>query len=370
MAGAGTAFNEVTNNYLKHQEILEYDKATAQCAAQDNNACNIKKELEDKNKSRDDAVKGCEGNTSEQCVSVRKEVLSAYAEILRNEEVLPDPNYRIFANHTRDMADSTFAFGGQTAGAGKSLWSGEQDTIKGFGDAVAYVSSILTDELYILGGSKPALERQQDRGENMLRAAEILLNPAVVAQLSKAYREELARAYDSGDAERIGRVQGQGMGLITSLILGGGVVGTTNRVVSGAEDAAAAGKLGKNAGQIVEDGSKLGANSVAAVDVASSIQAARLNMQLSAEQAAGIRAPTSITSYSDHALTQIASRDAGIGVNQAAVNDAFANPVAIQYAPSKYGPTFKYIGQNATVVVNPQGNVVTTWGTSAAGVSK
>ena len=109
------------------------------------------------------------------------------------------------------MADSTFAFGGQTAGAGKSLWSGEQDTIKGFGDAVAYVSSILTDELYILGGSKPALERQQDRGENMLRAAEILLNPAVVAQLSKAYREELARAYDSGDAERIGRVQGQGM---------------------------------------------------------------------------------------------------------------------------------------------------------------
>jgi filamentous hemagglutinin len=93
-------------------------------------------------------------------------------------------------------------------------------------------------------------------------------------------------------------------------------------------------------------------------------------MQLSAEQAAGVRAPTSISSYSDHALQQIAGRDGGIGVSPTAINDAFSNPVAIQYVPSQYGPTFRYVGQNATVVVNPQGNVVTTWGTSAAGVGK
>ena len=93
-------------------------------------------------------------------------------------------------------------------------------------------------------------------------------------------------------------------------------------------------------------------------------------MQLSAEQAAGVRAPTQIVSYSDHAIAQIARRDSGIGVNQAAVVDAFSNPTAIQYVPSKYGPTFKYVGINATVVVNPQGNVVTAWGTSAAGVAK
>ncbi|GGY05811.1 polymorphic toxin-type HINT domain-containing protein [Paludibacterium paludis] len=102
----------------------------------------------------------------------------------------------------------------------------------------------------------------------------------------------------------------------------------------------------------------------------SSAQAARLNMQLSAEQAAGVKAPTQIVSYSDHAIAQIASRDSGIGVNKAAVTDAFFNPVAIHYVPSKYGPTFKYVGQNATVVVNSQGNVVTAWGTSAAGVAK
>ncbi|WP_199545304.1 hemagglutinin repeat-containing protein, partial [Paraburkholderia kururiensis] len=108
----------------------------------------------------------------------------------------------------------------------------------------------------------------------------------------------------------------------------------------------------------------------AAAGTANSVSGARLGMQLSAEEAAGTRAPTLISSYSDHAQQQIAGRDGGIGVSQAAVDDAFANPTVIQYVPSKYGPTFKYVGQNATVVVNPQGNVVTAWGTSAAGVGK
>ncbi|MFP6562460.1 hypothetical protein WJ542_29785 [Paraburkholderia sp. B3] len=113
-----------------------------------------------------------------------------------------------------------------------------------------------------------------------------------------------------------------------------------------------------------------GESSLAEQAAQSSLQAARLSMQLSAEEAAGATAPTAITSYSNHALEQIAGRNGGIGVNQAAVNDAFSNPTNIQYVPSAYGPTFKYIGQNATVVVNEQGNVVTTWGTSAAGVKK
>ncbi|MFT3848682.1 MAG: RHS repeat-associated core domain-containing protein [Propionivibrio sp.] len=103
---------------------------------------------------------------------------------------------------------------------------------------------------------------------------------------------------------------------------------------------------------------------------ASSLQRARLSMQLRVEQAAGARAPTEITSYSEHAIQQIAGRDGGIGVNQTAIDSAFNSPVNIQYAPSQYGPTFRYIGQDATVVVNAQGNVVTVWGTSAMGVAK
>ncbi len=104
--------------------------------------------------------------------------------------------------------------------------------------------------------------------------------------------------------------------------------------------------------------------------IVSSSQAARLNMQLSAEQAAGVRAPTQITSYSDHAIAQIASRDSGIGVNKAAIMYAFSNPVAIQYVPSKYGPTFRYIGKDAAVVVNADGKVVTAWAVNSLGVAK
>ena len=103
---------------------------------------------------------------------------------------------------------------------------------------------------------------------------------------------------------------------------------------------------------------------------ASSLQGFRLSQQLAAEQAAGATAPTGITSYSTHVLEQIAGRDAGIGVSQSALEDAFANPNAIQYAPSSYGPTFRYVGNDATVVLNPQGNAVTGWATSVAGIGR
>ncbi|MYN40409.1 hypothetical protein GTP55_13600 [Duganella sp. FT109W] len=102
--------------------------------------------------------------------------------------------------------------------------------------------------------------------------------------------------------------------------------------------------------------------------MANSVSGMRLNAQLAAEQAAGVRAPSAITEYSEHALQQIAGRDGGIGVSQSALEDAFANPTNIKFAPSKYGPTFQFIGQDATIVVNGEGRVVTGWGTSAGGV--
>jgi hypothetical protein len=45
---------------------------------------------------------------------------------------------------------------------------------------------------------------------------------------------------------------------------------------------------------------------------ANTVSGARLTMQLAAEQAAGIRSPASITSYSDHAAKQIVGRDGGM----------------------------------------------------------
>jgi hypothetical protein len=61
------------------------------------------------------------------------------------------------------------------------------------------------------------------------------------------------------------------------------------------------------------------------------VNGARLNLQLTAEQAAGVRMPTKITEYSEHALQQIAGRDGGIGVSRSALLDAWTNPIKIEY---------------------------------------
>lgn len=104
--------------------------------------------------------------------------------------------------------------------------------------------------------------------------------------------------------------------------------------------------------------------------VSSAANASRLNMQLAAEQAAGTGAPTQITSYSSHALEQIAGRDGGIGVSHSALSNAWSKPLKIEYVPSKYGPTFRYTGTDAVIVVNAEGKVVTGWAKSSSGVGK
>jgi len=107
-----------------------------------------------------------------------------------------------------------------------------------------------------------------------------------------------------------------------------------------------------------------------AAGAGSSLQGFRLGQQLAAEQAAGVRAPTAIRAWSEHALKQIAGRDGGVGVSRTALENAFASPNSIQYVASKYGPTFRYVGNEATVVVNAEGNVVTGWANSALGVGR
>lgn len=65
--------------------------------------------------------------------------------------------------------------------------------------------------------------------------------------------------------------------------------------------------------------------------------------------------PTQITGYSSHVLEQIAGRYGGIGVSQSALNNAWSNPLKIEYVPSKHGPTFRYAGSDAVIVVNTEG---------------
>ncbi|WP_074248628.1 hypothetical protein [Mycobacteroides abscessus] len=78
--------------------------------------------------------------------------------------------------------------------------------------------------------------------------------------------------------------------------------------------------------------------------------------------------PTSITGYSRHAEEQIAGRDGGIGVNRAALEDAFNNPQAVTRRVDSEGRiSYRYKGKDAVVNVNPQGVVTTGWGRGSGG---
>jgi hypothetical protein len=66
-----------------------------------------------------------------------------------------------------------------------------------------------------------------------------------------------------------------------------------------------------------------------------------------------------ITGYTSHGLSQAIGRDGGIGVSPAAIINAVREPVnVVQQAANN---TVKYVGKNATVVLNNTGKVVTTW---------
>jgi RHS repeat-associated protein len=80
--------------------------------------------------------------------------------------------------------------------------------------------------------------------------------------------------------------------------------------------------------------------------------------------AAADAVPSEITGFTNHGLEQALSRDGGLGVSQSAMEDAVANPVDVV---RQANGTFKFVGNNATVVLNSNGQVVTTWATNPAG---
>jgi len=93
----------------------------------------------------------------------------------------------------------------------------------------------------------------------------------------------------------------------------------------------------------------------------SAAQGAMLRMQLGAEQVAGARLPQSLMGYTKHGLNQTISRDS-VGVSPAVILDAFKNPTSIVGQTGKNGGAFQMTGQNTVIVVNPQGQIITTLG--------
>jgi hypothetical protein len=66
-----------------------------------------------------------------------------------------------------------------------------------------------------------------------------------------------------------------------------------------------------------------------------------------------------ITGYTNHGLKQAIGRDGGRGVHLEGILDAVRNPTKVI---EQAGGTTKYVGKDATVILNGEGKVVTTWG--------
>jgi hypothetical protein len=78
-------------------------------------------------------------------------------------------------------------------------------------------------------------------------------------------------------------------------------------------------------------------------------------------------APKEINGRTDHGDQQIQTRD-GHGVNDNAVNDAVTNPTKPpKYVPDKYGGSYRYVGKDATVNLNKDGQVTTAWARNSSG---
>ncbi len=81
-----------------------------------------------------------------------------------------------------------------------------------------------------------------------------------------------------------------------------------------------------------------------------------------------VRCPPSgggkITGWTNHGLEQAETRDGGRGVSDAAIDDAVANPIGTK---SQSGGRTRYTGKNAVVVLNKDGEIVTTYAKNSKG---
>lgn len=70
----------------------------------------------------------------------------------------------------------------------------------------------------------------------------------------------------------------------------------------------------------------------------------------------------------EHGADRVNSRDGGHGVSDSALQDAVEHPIGPpQFVPDQYGGRYEYVGKDATVSLNKDGQVVTAWANSRSG---
>ncbi|WP_241613744.1 VENN motif pre-toxin domain-containing protein [Rosenbergiella epipactidis] len=271
----------------------------------------------------------------------------------------------------------------QTVSALASLAAGLAGGLVG-GDTASAVSGMQTGKVTVennlMGGTEDGQEKfVREHGKNIASCAD---NPGSAScQKGLAMQDALMVALPAGlgggilaaatpEIAASAKAAIQACAGNVVLCLNNAGIQVSEAIVPGGVGTGGAVGIGKTAAEATAAKAEVVAASKAMNGAESASNGARLRMQLAAEQSAGSRAPTKITSYSQHALEQIAGRDGGIGVSKNAIDNAWSSPLKIEYVPSKYGPTFRYTGNAAVIVVNQDGKVVTGWAKSSSGTAK
>jgi filamentous hemagglutinin len=223
--------NAVENNYLKHQEILrlvdlQNKKLAGKC---DTNCDKQIAELTARDAKRDAALAACEGQTTTGCNGLRQEVRSAYAEILRNP-IIYDLTGTQEVNNTHNQAN-------EALGAGQAV---------GFASGVSHVAKEFVSGLkeFATDGWFNLLFPDQEQGQKNAATLEKLTDSQfweAVSTMPQDYRNQLATAYENGDAIQVGKLTGIVTANIATFIPGG-VIGSIKKV-EGFEKAVDAAKL-------------------------------------------------------------------------------------------------------------------------------
>ncbi|EIJ45920.1 filamentous hemagglutinin outer membrane protein [Herbaspirillum sp. GW103] len=240
-AGGAAAYNEVVNNYLKHEEAqrlsqLRDKQQIGQC---DSNCEAEVKSLEALDKERDLEFQACIGQESPGCVQILRDVRQAAAQYIRRDAPVSAMTF------TYDEAEGkTLAMAQQTMN-GYTVWNVGKGAVDAVADSIAMIGTVLAT------GYKALVQDPQAKADiqKALGAAWEFLKepenwPQLLGAMSPAQRELLAQAYETGDGTVIAKMAGE---LLLNMPAGG-VSGTVKNVTRTAEEIKTIEQLAKRVG--------------------------------------------------------------------------------------------------------------------------
>jgi hypothetical protein len=83
-------------------------------------------------------------------------------------------------------------------------------------------------------------------------------------------------------------------------------------------------------------------------------------MRAEVENGCGVKMPENLVGYTRHGVDRALFRD-NVGVSPQSILDTWNNPIKVKFKVDNSGKSFKIYGKDSTIVVNPQGEVVSCW---------